>query len=107
MNETRDLVEFITPIQYEDLPAEVTETAKLCVLDTVGVALYGSQMEWSKMVAEFVREGACVGESGVWGQGWKTSAQYAALANGTSAHGIMGEDSGKRERANSNGGSGI
>ncbi len=92
MNETRDLVDFATNLRFEDLPAEVMETAKLCVLDTVGVALYGSQMEWSKIVAEFVRESACVAESGVWGQGWKTSAQYAAMVNGVSAHGIEMDD---------------
>jgi 2-methylcitrate dehydratase PrpD len=92
MNETRDLVNFALNISYDDLPGDVIETAKMCVLDTVGVALYGGQMQWSKIVMELAKEGACAAESGVWGQNWKTSAQYAALANGTSAHGIEMDD---------------
>ncbi len=54
--------------------------------------LYASQMEWSKIVAEYAKEAKCVKESIVWGQGWKTSAQYAALVNGTCAHGIEMDD---------------
>ncbi|MDI7261100.1 MAG: MmgE/PrpD family protein [Thermodesulfobacteriota bacterium] len=92
MNETRDLVNFITRLSFENLPENVRETAKLCLLDTVGVGIYGSQMEWSKIVAEYAKEYASVAESSVWGQGWKTSAPYAALINGTSAHGIEMDD---------------
>ena len=92
MNETRDLVDFISNIRFEDLPAEVVETAKLCILDTVGVGIYGSQREWSKIVAAFAKENANLDECSVWAQGWKTSAPYAALINGTSAHGIEMDD---------------
>ena len=92
MNETKELIEFARGIQYDDLSAEVVETAKMSILDTVGVGLYGSQTEWSAIVAEFVKENACVPESSVWGQNWKTSAPYAALINGTSAHGIEMDD---------------
>jgi 2-methylcitrate dehydratase PrpD len=70
----------------------VIETAKLSMLDTLGVGLFGSRTESSRIVAEFVRESASVAESSVWGQGWKSSAPYAALVNGTSAHGIEMDD---------------
>ena len=92
MNETRDLIDFVTRIRFNDLSDEVVELAKLCVLDTVGVALFASQKQWSRIVAEFVREATCLAESGVWGYGWKTTAQYAALVNGVSAHGIEMDD---------------
>jgi 2-methylcitrate dehydratase PrpD len=92
MNETRELVDFLNRIRFENLPAEVIETAKQCMLDTIGVGIYGSQREWSKIVAEFAKECAGVAESCAWGQGWKTSAPYAALINGTSAHGIEMDD---------------
>ena len=92
MNETKELIEFVRGIQYDDLSAEVVETAKMSILDTVGVGLYGSLTEWSNIVAEFVKENACAPESSVWGQNWKTSAPYAALINGTSAHGIEMDD---------------
>ncbi len=92
MNETRQLVDFSVGLRYEDLPAEVVERAKLCVLDIVGVALYGGQQVWGQAVAEFVKDSGSRGESAVWGKGFKTSAQYAALANGTGAHGIEMDD---------------
>jgi 2-methylcitrate dehydratase PrpD len=92
MNETQALIEFVTSTRFKDFPAEVAETATMCVLDTVGVGLYGSRTEWSRMVAEFVKDCGSVAESGVWGRGWGTSAPYAALVNGTSAHGIEMDD---------------
>lgn len=92
MNETRDLVNFLSNIRFDNLPAEVVATAKLCVLDTVGVGIFGSQKEWSKIVAGFARESGGTAESGVWCGGWKTSVQYAAMVNGTSAHGIEMDD---------------
>ena len=94
MNETKELIEFITGFRFEDLPEEVVETAKMSVLDTVGVALYGSKTKSSLAVAEFVNECRGVAESAVWGHGWRTSAPYAALVNGTSAHGIEMDDHG-------------
>ena len=94
MNETKELVEFITSIHFAALPEEVAETAKMSVLDTVGVALYGSKTPASLAVAEFVKECGCVAESVVWGHGWRSSAPYAALINGTSAHGIEMDDHG-------------
>jgi len=94
MNETKELIEFLSCTHFEDLPEEVVEAAKMSVLDTIGVALYGSQTKSSLAVAEFVKECRSVADSGVWGHGWKTSAPYAALVNGTSAHGIEMDDHG-------------
>jgi len=92
VNETRQLVDFSVRLRYEDLPARVVERAKLCVLDIVGVALSGGQHVWGQAVAEFVKGSGGRAESAVWGKGWRTSAQYAALINGTGAHGIEMDD---------------
>ncbi|MBI2858999.1 MAG: MmgE/PrpD family protein [Chloroflexi bacterium] len=92
MNETKELVEFLTNLRFEDLPQNVVETTKLCILDTIGVGLKGSRREWSKIVSRFARRAACAPESSAWSRGWKTSAQYAALVNGTSVHSIEMDD---------------
>jgi 2-methylcitrate dehydratase PrpD len=92
MNETRTLVKFLAEMNYDNLSPEARATAKLCVLDTIGVGLFGAQMEWARIVAEMVTEADCVGESTVWGRNVRTAAQYAAMANATAAHGIEMDD---------------
>ncbi len=93
MNETEDLVAFLADMSYGDLPPEVIATAKLCLLDTLGVGLFASQMEWTKIVVEAVAgAGGAVAESAAWGLSPRTAAHYAALINGTAAHGIEMDD---------------
>ena len=37
--ETQQLAEFVATIDYDSLPAEVSERAKQLIMDTVGIAL--------------------------------------------------------------------
>ncbi len=92
MNETRTLVKFLVGLKYEALPSEVVAAAKLALLDHFGVGLFGSRMEWSKMVCEFAEEAGSKMESTVWGHSLKVTAQDAALVNGTATHGIEMDD---------------
>ncbi|MFH1087879.1 MAG: MmgE/PrpD family protein, partial [Chloroflexota bacterium] len=92
MNETRKLVEFIVGVNYESLPASVVEMAKLCILDTVGVGLFGSQTKWANVVAGLATRARCQGDSALWGHDMRTAPEYAALVNGTGAHGIEMDD---------------
>jgi len=50
--ETFVLVEFLIDLQFQALPPEVVETAKLCLLDTLGAGLYASQTPWAKKAAQ-------------------------------------------------------
>ncbi|MFC1987433.1 MmgE/PrpD family protein [Chloroflexota bacterium] len=92
MNETKELVTFLAGLSYDDLSVEVIDTAKLCLLDTLGVGLFASKMEWTKIVAETMAKVGGVPESVVWGFNMKTPAHYASLINGTAAHGIEMDD---------------
>ncbi|MBI2858615.1 MAG: MmgE/PrpD family protein, partial [Chloroflexi bacterium] len=92
MNETRDLTAFLVKLKYDDLPADVVKTAKLCLLDTVGVGLFASKMEWTRIVAGTVGGAGGSAESAAWGLKSRLPAQYAALVNGTAAHGIEMDD---------------
>ena len=61
--ETRTLAEFAAGLNYEDIPRPVVERAKDCLIDTIGAAVFGSTMPWSKIVAGYAKAngggGAC------------------------------------------------
>ncbi|MBI2862277.1 MAG: MmgE/PrpD family protein [Chloroflexi bacterium] len=92
MGETKQLAEFIVRTNYEHLPADTIKMAKRCVLDHLGVALFGMTQQWSQLVMELAREAGCRPESTIYGQSWQTSPQYAALVNGTAGHGFELDD---------------
>jgi len=58
-NATRDLAYFGAALRYEDLPKEVVERIKLCVLDSIGCTLFGATLPWTRKVAQLaLAEGA-------------------------------------------------
>jgi 2-methylcitrate dehydratase PrpD len=92
MDETAKLADFVADLSYSALPPAVIQTAKLCLLDTVGVGLFASQMPWTKIVAQMGDDGRGADESVIWGRSAKVPAEFAALANGLAAHGIEMDD---------------
>lgn len=92
MHESSNIAGFLSRLAYDDLPGEVVETAKLCILDTIGVALAARRWPWTRMVAEQVQYDAGAPNSTVWGTALRVPAQQAALANATAAHGIEMDD---------------
>lgn len=92
MNETSTLAQFLSGLEFDALPSDVVENAKLCVLDIVGVAIGSTTWPWSKIVLETFVDGQGPAEASVWGQPKATTARVAALVNGTSAHGIEMDD---------------
>lgn len=86
MNPTRRLARFALDLKYKDIPAEVIDRAKACVLDTLAVCLYGSTKPWSLTVAGFVHDSGLRGQSTVIGMGFSRQPAQATLANGVMAH---------------------
>ena len=86
MNATQKLARYALDLSYRQIPTEVIERAKACILDTLAVSLYGSTKPWSKMVSDFVLASGARGNSTVLGGKHKAPAERAALANGTMAH---------------------
>ena len=80
------LAEFALNLQYSQIPANVIERAKACVIDTVGACTYGSTLPWSKIVIAYAEQYGKGGNSTILGTGRKVHAPYAALANGALAH---------------------
>ncbi len=86
MNVTEKIAQFVATMKYEQLPPKAIAVAKVAVRDCLGVALAGSREEDAKICAEVARQEQAKQETTVIGQGFKTSALNAALANGTAAH---------------------
>ena len=91
-NLTGILAQYGAELRFEDLPDEVVEHAKLLILDTVGVGLWGSTLAWGDMVARLVRDFGSAQEASLWGTSYRASPPDAALANGTFCHGFELDD---------------
>jgi len=89
---TREIAEWVSKLNYKDIPSEVTDYAKLLALSHLGMTLAGSVMPFGKIVIEYTKDSVCKEEAGVTGGGFRTSAEYAALANGSLAHTTELED---------------
>jgi 2-methylcitrate dehydratase PrpD len=88
MDVTTSLAKFVTDLRYASIPGKAVETAKIAVRDCLGVALAGSREEDARIAAEIARQERAREETSVIGQGFRTSALNAALANGTAAHAL-------------------
>ena len=84
--------EFAADLAYEDIPDEVVAEAKMRVLDILGLCLVTCQMDFAQPVLEVVRQGGGPSESMVIGTDEKFPVASAALANGTTAHGLDYDD---------------
>lgn len=91
-NATRDLACFASGIRYQDLPKEVVERIKLCVLDSIGCTLFGATLPWTRKVADYALSEGARGVASLTGMGKKTSVALAALVNGTSGHAFELDD---------------
>ena len=80
---TRAIAQFISQLQYEDIPAEVIGRIKLLILDSLGCALYGSALEWSRILRATLAKLDVTKACRVWGTSELLSAPHAALVNGT------------------------
>jgi 2-methylcitrate dehydratase PrpD len=83
---TARIADFVPAVRYDGLPPEVRETAKVAVLDCLGVALAGSRAEDAGICAELVKAEQARDETSVYGRGFGTSALRGAFANGVAAH---------------------
>ncbi len=81
------LGKFAAELDYADIPGAVVERARYCIIDAVGVATFGSQFPWSRMVAEYAGRYGSGGPCSVIAiPGMRVHAPYAALANGVFTH---------------------
>src|SRR5215470_845181 len=80
---TGGIATFVAGITYEGIPAEVITRIKLLILDSLGCALYGTELPWSRILMSTLggldQSESCT----VWGTERRLSAPHVALVNGT------------------------
>jgi 2-methylcitrate dehydratase PrpD len=89
---TRKLVQFYSGMEYARLPAEVVDKAKYVCLDYLSVCLRGSITPSSDAVIRVVKSLSPGGKSVIMGTTLRANPEYAALANGVSAHSLDMDD---------------
>lgn len=92
MELTKELAEFVRDTNYKDLPSEVIEKGKLCLIDCLGCALGGMEDEATKLTLDYVRELGGKEQASVIGTEIKTDVTHAAFANGIIAHALDYDD---------------
>ena len=89
---TRGMAEFVANLRFEDIPADVRQRIKLLMLDSLGCALYGAKLEWSRILQRRLGELDTTRMCAVWGTKQRISAPHAALINGTQVQGFELDD---------------
>ena len=89
---TRGIAEFVSKLQYDAIPDEVRTRIKLLMLDSLGCALYGADLEWTRILQDTLGKVDTTRSSSVWGTDRKLSAPHAALVNGTQVQGFELDD---------------
>jgi 2-methylcitrate dehydratase PrpD len=86
------MAEFVSSLKYDAIPDEVKSRIKLLMLDSLGCALYGADLQWCRILQESLASLDATRTCCVWGTGHKLSAPHAALANGTAVQGFELDD---------------
>jgi len=80
---TGGIAQFVSGLDYGSIPKAVIERIKLLILDSLGCALFGAHLEWSRILVRTLADLDSSKTNGVWGTDVRLSAPHAALANGT------------------------
>jgi aconitate decarboxylase len=80
---TRGIAAFVADLTYERIPAEVIARIKLLILDAFGCAVFGTGLEWSRILFTTLGLLDSTEVCRVWGTDRRLSAPHAALLNGT------------------------
>src|SRR5580693_2757327 len=89
---TRAIAQFVSGLTYEQIPAEVRERIKLLILDSLGCAIYGANLEWCRILRETLEALDATRTTSVWGTSRRLSSPHAALVNGTQVQGFELDD---------------
>lgn len=83
---------FVANLALENIPESVVAKAKLIFLDTLGIALASSTMDFGRMVASVAQKLGGPADSRLIGSPIKLAPANAVFANGTLAHGLDYDD---------------
>jgi 2-methylcitrate dehydratase PrpD len=86
------IARFLDELKLESISPAVVDKAKWVLLDTLGVALASSTMDFGRMVVNVAQKLGGSAESRLIGSSVKVASANAVLANGTLAHGLDYDD---------------
>lgn len=86
------LAHWLRALGPRDLPPEVIERAKACVLDQLGCQLVGATLAHTRPVLDHVRELGARPQATIAGSAIRTTPIYAAYVNGTFGHSFEFDD---------------
>ncbi|HEV8654225.1 MAG TPA: MmgE/PrpD family protein [Candidatus Limnocylindria bacterium] len=89
---TQQLAAFCAGLRWATIPNDARERTKELVLDHVGVAIRGSATESARAARRYVARASPSGRSSLLGVDARSTASWAALANGVAAHSIEMDD---------------
>ena len=89
---TAGIASFVASLAYEDIPAAVRTRIKLLILDSIGCAIYGADLEWTRILQRTLAALDTTPACAIWGTGLRLSAPHAALVNGTQVQGFELDD---------------
>lgn len=89
---TLGISEFVSGLKFENIPQEVRERIKLLILDSLGCAIYGANLPWSRILQDTLSAVDATTTTSVWGTARRLSAPHAALVNGTQVQGFELDD---------------
>src|SRR3974390_3667044 len=89
---TRRIAEFVSRLSYDQIPEDVRERLKRLILDSLGCAIYGAQLEWCRILRQTLEHVDKTREAAIWGTNRRLSAPHAALVNGTQVQGFELDD---------------
>lgn len=93
MGATADVARYVAEGRLEDVPESVRDFAKLLFVDTLGVAVAGTQLPAARIATAYAeRLGAAGGDAHVLGASHRWAPAVAAFANGVSAHTLDYDD---------------
>lgn len=86
------LAEFASALDGRRLPEAVVEKAKVCILDTLGMAVGGSGLEAAEVALRAARALGAPGEARVWATGERLRAVDGVMPNSVMAHCFLQDD---------------
>lgn len=89
---SQGIARFVAGLRFDAIPAEVIERIKLLILDSLGCALFSTDLPWSRILMDTLGAVDTSTGSTVWGSGRRLSAPHAALVNGTLVQGFELDD---------------
>lgn len=86
MTVAAEIARFVFETEFPEFPVEVVDKAKQCLLDSIGVAIYGTVFPASEISLRVLEEIGGRGQAVVLGTACRLPAYLSAMANGIRAH---------------------